>query len=108
MENEKIVKLKDEEKPQDNPKPEDTKTEPGKFKKALLTVTKPVRWAWGKVKNSPAATAIGMVGGGALALGGRVLIKKYLGDRMSEDEPDQIEGEDLGETYVDSEEDQAV
>ena len=111
MENKKdnIEKFPNGNQPDANPETETVEVKKeGGFKKFVRTVTKPARWCFRKIKQSPAATAVGAVGGAGLALGGRVLIKKFLENRNGGDYQEEIEVEDTGETYVDSEEDQAV
>ena len=86
---------------QDKPKDESKKTNdnPGFFRKVGRAITAPGRYVYNKVKDSPAATAIGAVGGAAAALGGKVLIRLIINKLTGSD--DTVEIEDNCETEVD-------
>lgn len=43
------------------------------------TMTKPFRWGWAKVKESPAGAAIGMVTGAAIGVGGKMAYDHFRG-----------------------------
>lgn len=61
--------------PKPEPKPEDpVKEEESLLKKVGKTITAPARWCWRKVKDNPAAAAVGAAGGAVLTLGTRKLI----------------------------------
>lgn len=98
--------------PKESTNPPDEKKEekkPSIIRRAWNTVTFPVRWCGRKLKESPAAGAIGMVLGGAATLGGKVLYDHLTGGRggsggqdecVPADNP-EIEIPDYGESYID-------
>ena len=79
------------------------------FKKVGKAIAKPFTYVGRKLRQSPAAAAIGAIGGAGLALGGKVLLEHYLGKRgESEEIEDTIEIEDTGEYTTDDNMDEAV
>ena len=72
----------------------------GRLKRFVKTVTKPVRYAYRKIKESPAAAAFGALGGAGLALGGRVLVNHFLSKEIHTNPEEPIEIPDEGEQYV--------
>ena len=51
--------------------------EPGTIVKVVRWVTTPFRWVYGKIKESPASAAVGMVVGAAVGVGGKVAYDKF-------------------------------
>lgn len=87
------------------PKPVEVKDERGFFRKVWDTVTFPGRWVVEKVKDSPAAAAIGMVAGAGLTLGAKATYdhfrNKGSGDYIPAD-TEHIEVPDYGEEYAET------
>lgn len=95
---------------QEPPKPEEVKEEkPGFFKTVWNGITFVPRWAYRKIKESPAAGAIGMIAGAGIGVGAKVLYDRYGhrnpgGDDFIPADQPEIEIPDYGEDYVNSDE----
>lgn len=77
------------------------------IKKLGKAIAKPFKFVGRTLRQSPAATMFGAIGGAGLALGGKVLLEHYLG-KKAEETVDTIEIEDTGEEYTtDNDMDQA-
>lgn len=94
---------------QDPPKPEEVKDEkPGFFKTAWNVITFVPRWAHKKIKESPAAGAIGTIAGVGIGVGAKVLYDRYGhrkpggDDFIPADDPIESEFTDYDEGTVES------